>query len=469
MRNILIIGAGEAGKMTANEIISHHSIVDKFRITGFLDDDEKKTEVMGFPVLGPIHEAKQIIREKNIEEVIIAIPSASSSTIRRILKEITPTSAKIKIVPGIYEIISGDVSFRQIRDFKPEDLLGREEVGFDTEKLQSYYRDKTVLVTGGGGSIGSEILTQLLKLPVKSIIAYGHGENSIHLLIDKLSSDNRFQYVIGDIRDTQKLHVEIERLKPDILFHAAAHKHVPLMEQFPDEAVKNNVIGSYQVAKAAINGGVSRFIFISTDKAVDPVSIMGATKRIAEKITLSLNQQQTLTKFSVVRFGNVLGSRGSVVNIFRKQIQRGGPVTITHPEMERYWMSIREAARLVIKSAQIDHVPICILDMGKPVKIIDIAKNMIRLAGYEETQIPITYTGIRPGEKITECLHYNNETLLDSEYKKIFLSHDESQPFSAEDIDKLINEMRTAADENRKALIKQLIKKYVPEYGDSNE
>lgn len=464
MRNVLIIGAGDAGKMTAHEIQNHPVAAQKYRIIGFLDDDPDKKEVLGLSVIGRIADAKRVVADHGVDELIIAIPSADGETVRKILFEVTPTEARIKIVPGLFEIIEGDVSYRQIRDFEPSDLLGREEVGFDTGRLKSFYEKKTVLVTGGGGSIGSEIVTQLLSLPVKKVIAYGHGENSIFQLIEQFGTEPRFGYVIGDIRDDAKLRTEMAFHRPDIVFHAAAHKHVPLMEEFPDEAVKNNVIGTYRVAHTAINTHVSRLVMISTDKAVQPASVMGATKRIAERIVLSLNRLQGGTRLSVVRFGNVLGSRGSVVNLFKKQIERGGPVTVTDPDMERYWMSIREAARLVIKSAQIDHAPICVLDMGSPIRIDDLARNMIRLAGFDENEVPVTYTGIRPGEKLTERLHYPEETLMDSGYKKILLSQDNGGLLSAQDLETLLTDMDTVSNSTDPVKIKLAIAKYVPGY-----
>ncbi len=367
-------------------------------------------------------------------------------------------------MPGLIEIIEGDVSISQIREIEPSDLLGREEIGFDVDRISPHYEGRTVLVTGAGGSIGSEIILQLLELPVKTAVAFGHGENSIHSLMNRVRDRDRFQYVIGDIRDREKLARELGRFRPDMLFHAAAHKHVPLMEDYPDEAVKNNVLGTYRCAAAAVEAGVRQFILVSSDKAVNPSSVMGATKRIAERIVLSLNALQETTRFSLTRFGNVLGSRGSVLPIFREQITGGGPVTVTHPEVTRYFMSIREAARLVVKSATLKAGTIFVLDMGKPVRIMDLAREMIRFCGYTEEEIPIVVTGMRPGEKLHEEVLSQSESLAATAYEKLFISEENGKLPGRAELDEMVREFEEAAGRCDAAGIRSLIKRYVPEF-----
>ncbi|HPO49566.1 MAG TPA: nucleoside-diphosphate sugar epimerase/dehydratase, partial [Spirochaetota bacterium] len=400
----------------------------------------------------------------SINEAIIAIPSATKELINKILVALENTKVTIKIVPGFYEIIEGKVLYNQVRDIEPSDLLGREEVGFDLDKISTFYRDKVVFVTGAGGSIGSQIFFELFELPVKKVIAFGRGENSIHNLITKMGKDDRFSYVIGDVRDKKKLDRELERFSPDVVFHVAAHKHVPLMEEYPDEAVKNNIFGTYNLAESSIKNGVKKFIFVSTDKAVNPTSVMGATKRISEKIILSLNKRQDRTKFQLTRFGNVLGSRGSVIPIFKEQIEKGGPITITHKDMTRYFMSIREAARLVIKSASLETGKIFVLDMGSPVKIVELAKNLIKLYGYAEDEIPIVFSGIRPGEKLYEEILTKNEKLKKSLFEKLFISEENDLFFNEEEIGFILKEFSDVLETFDKEKIKLSLKKYVEEY-----
>ena len=337
--------------------------------------------------------------------------------------------------------------------------MGREEVGFDIDKISHYYKDKTIFVTGAGGSIGSQIFKELFELPVKNIVAFGHGENSIHNLIVKMGNDKRFRYVIGDIKDKDKIEYEIGRFKPDIIFHVA-HKHVPLMEDYPDEAVKNNILGTYNVAKASLINSVCKFVFVSTDKAVNPSSVMGATKRISEKIILSLNRDQDKTKFQLTRFGNVLGSRGSVIPIFKEQIEKGGPITVTHKDMTRFFMSLREAARLVIKSATIDTGKIFVLDMGKAVNIVELAKNLIKLYGYNEDEIPIIYTGIRAGEKLNEEIFSNKELLKESHFEKLFVSSEESLFYTNDEIEDMVRNFKNIVEKHNNFDIVALLKKY---------
>ena len=468
MKKVLIIGAGSAGQMVAREIQQKQGIASRYILIGFLDDNPESQLILGVPVHGTIGDAPAVIREMDIQEVIIAIPSAGKEVIQRIVGVLSRCDVTVKIVPGIFEIIEGTASISQVRAIEPSDLLGREEVGFDAGQIAPFYWDKTVLVTGAGGSIGSEILNQLLKLPVKKVTAFGHGETSIHNLIREYGNDPRFSYIIGDVRDESKLRFEFNRLRPEMVFHAAAHKHVPLMEDFPDESIKTNILGSYQAAKAAIEAGVSVFTMVSTDKAVNPASIMGACKRIAEKIVLSLSQTQKTTRFAVTRFGNVLGSRGSVIPVFQSQIEKGGPLTVTHPEITRFFMSIPEAAKLVIKSGTVSTGRIFVLDMGRPILIADLARALLKLSGRDEDEMPIVYTGLRKGEKMEEELSYSREKLAPSPFEKLSISSETMTYFNESELDTLIADFKKSAESYDPESIRQTIKKYLPEFrGDS--
>jgi FlaA1/EpsC-like NDP-sugar epimerase len=466
MKRVLIIGAGSAGQMVASEILNKKDISRKYTIAGFLDDRGDNSPVMGLPILGKIYDAPSVIMNNAIDEVIIAIPSAGKEVIQRILAVLSLTQTPVRIVPGIFEIIEGKVQYSQIRDIQPSDLLGREEVGLDLDRISPFYKGKTVLVTGAGGSIGREIFLHLLKLPIKRAVAFGHGENSIHSLIVSQSNDDRFEYCIGDIKDIQKLLHEFSRFKPDIVFHAAAHKHLPLMEEYPDEAVKTNIIGTYYTALASIQSGVRDFVFVSTDKAVNPSSVMGATKRVAEKIVLSFNEMQDVTRFCITRFGNVLGSRGSVIPVFTEQIEKGGPITITHPEITRYFMSIPEAARLVIKAATVPDGKIFVMDMGRPIRILDLAKNLLKIYGYSEQDIPIIFTGLRKGEKMHEELTYSRDALKISGYDRLFISGEDFKFLRRDDIKSMITELSESAENFNASSILPALRKYIPEYTD---
>lgn len=459
MKTVIVIGAGSAGQMIVHELLHNTKKKNKYSIVGYLDDNTALIGQLfeGVPVLGKINEAADFVQKYNADTIYVAVPSASSVQIRHILESLYTVKAKIKIIPGMIEIIEGSATSSQLRSIKPSDLLGREEVTFDIEKLSLYYKDKTVFITGAGGSIGSELLQQILCLPVRRIVAFGHGENSIHTLLQTVGSDSRFEYIIGDIRDRDKLMCEVQHVKPDIIFHAAAHKHVPLMEEYPDEAIKNNIIGTYNCCLAAIEGNVKKFVLISTDKAVKPSSVMGASKRIAEQIVLSMNGKESKTHFILTRFGNVLGSRGSVVPVFQRQIQAGGPVTVTHPEMTRFFMSVREAARLVIKAASLKNGNIFILDMGRPVKIIDLAKSMILLSGHTINEIPIKISGIRPGEKLTEEILSDAEELGKTEFEKLFISEEKNIFYEPDELELLIEDFLTVAQTYDKASIRKFI------------
>lgn len=445
MIKVLIIGAGVAGKILINQLKDKND----YQILGIVDDFSKEKNIENIPIVGKTKDVDKLIIKNNIDEIIIAIPSANQETINQIINKIK-TNIQIKIIPGIYEIIQNKYfEIKQIRQIQANDLLGREEIGLDINDINSYYRGKTILVTGGGGSIGSEIIEQILKLEVKKVIALGHGENSIFDLTQKYINDPRFEYIIGDTKDQKKIEYEFKKNKPDIIFHAAAHKHVFLMEKYPDEAIKNNIIGTYTCAIAAIKANVKQFILISTDKVVEPKSIMGLTKKHCEKIVQSLNQIQKETLFSIVRFGNVLGSRGSVVPLFQQQINNGGPLTLTNPNATRYFMSIKEASILVIKSAVLNSNNIFMLNMGKPLKILDLAKKMIKLSGKNTSQIEIKTIGLKPGEKVTEKLSENNELAQKTRFDKLYKL--ESKPNklfkSYQELEEYINKAKIITDQ----------------------
>lgn len=461
MKNLLIIGAGVAGTMVAKEITVHSATAKKYTLLGFLDDNLNIKEVDGIQVFGRIADALKVVDQHNIDEIIIAIPSANRETMDKIISKLVGVKARIRIVPGLFEIIEGDVSLNQIRDIEPADLLGREEVGFDTEEMDAYFKNKTVFVTGAGGSIGSEIVIQLLDLSVKKVIGLGRGENSIHNLIQKVGNDKRFEYIIGDIRDLDKLVFEMNKHKPRIIFHTAAHKHVPLMENYPDEAVKNNVFGTLNCIIASKLCRAERFVLVSTDKAVNPSSVMGASKRIAEYYTLSYEKIIEDTKFSLVRFGNVLASRGSVVPVFLEQIKKGGPVTVVHKDVSRYFMSIREAARLVIKSATINDGNIFMLDMGEPVKILNLAQKLIEMTGNSLDDIPIVFTGMRSGDKMGEELSYSKEDFAPTKYKKLLVSkYDGDIPNLIE----FMKDVQEAINMNDNERVVEILREYVSDY-----
>ncbi len=421
---VLIIGAGDAGAMIAREINYRYSGIKQ--LMGFIDDDlyKNKQRLFGVEVLGTRQDIKRIVNEHGIDEIIIAMPSAGGSIIQEIIYECKQTQCTLKILPGIYELIDGVVTVQQLRTLEVEDLLGRDAVKLDVEKISGYLKGKRVLVTGAGGSIGSELCRQIAKMSPGSLILLGKGENSIYEINNELRGKYKnlnMEPIIADVRDKGRIHAIFAEVKPQVVFHAAAHKHVPLMESQPMEAVRNNIFGTKTVAEAAERFGAETFVMISTDKAVNPTSVMGATKRIAELIIQNLSKMSD-TKFVVVRFGNVLGSRGSVIPLFKKQIAKGGPITITHPDMERYFMTIPEASQLVLQAGAIAKGgEVFVLDMGKPVKILDMACDLIELSGLEpHKDIKIEFSGLRPGEKLFEELLTAEEGITSTKHKKIF-------------------------------------------------
>lgn len=422
----MIIGAGEAGAMVIKELQYHSEL--KSDPVVIVDDSrlKQRASLNGVPVKGGRDRIKELAEQYDIDEIIVAIPSASRRQISEILQICKETKCRLKTLPGVYELIDGKVTIKQIRDVSIEDILGREEVKLDTEKIAGYLKDETILITGGGGSIGSELCRQIAVFGPKKLIIFDIYENNAYELQNELmhtyQSKLDFEIVIGSIRDKERLREVFRKYSPGVVFHAAAHKHVPLMEDNPAEAVKNNVFGTLNVAQCADEFGVKKFVLISTDKAVNPTNIMGATKRLAEMLVQSMNKVSR-TEYAAVRFGNVLESNGSVIPIFKKQIEQGGPVTVTHPEIIRYFMTIPEAAKLVVQAgAMAQGGEIFVLDMGEPVKIIDLARDLIRLSGFEpDIDIKIEYTGLRPGEKLYEELLLAEEGINKTIHEKIYV------------------------------------------------
>lgn len=424
-KRALIIGAGVTGTRVADQIILTKEL--DYTPIGFIDDDPKKRnlQILGIPVLGERADIKNVVSQNKITDIIIAMPSVHQSEIREIVNVCKKTKANVKILPPIEKVIKGQISFHEIRDINIKDLIGREFFQ-PTERLKEHLFNKCVLITGAGGSIGSELAMQVAQCEPKSLTLLGHGENSIFnigLRIKEKFPHVKTNLVITDIQDQHLIEQAFRQYRPHIVFHAAAHKHVPLMELNERAAVQNNIFGTKIVAQASDKFGVERFVLISTDKAVHPVNIMGMTKRIGEMIILYYSKESS-TKFSIVRFGNVLESRGSVIPIFKHQIESGGPVTVTHPDMVRYFMTIPEAVQLVLEAGALSEGgEVFVLDMGEPVKIEDLAKKLIRLYGYKPgVDIPIQYTGIRPGEKLNETLFYENEKVKPTPHPNIVIA-----------------------------------------------
>lgn len=425
-KRTLIIGAGSAGTMVVRQL-QHNKEADLYPIA-FVDDDrnKQKLEIYNVPVVGTTNHIQEIVEDNDIEHIIIAIPSLNRNQINEIFEKCRKTKAKTQIVPMLEDLLDGKVSVNEFRDVQVEDLLGREPIQLDDAGIGEKIADKTILVTGAGGSIGSEICRQVMKYKPAKIVLLGHGENSIY----NIEMEMRVTYKdtveitteIADIQDRHKIFEIMKKHQPYIVYHAAAHKHVPLMERNPEEAVKNNIFGTKNVAEAADTFKVNTFVMVSTDKAVNPTNVMGATKRFAEMLVQHMASVSTGTRFVAVRFGNVLGSRGSVIPLFKKQIQKGGPVTVTHPDMIRYFMTIPEASRLVIQAGTLARGgELFVLDMGDPVKIVDLAKNLITLSGYSIEEIGIEFTGLRPGEKMYEELLNEGEIHPEQIFPKIHI------------------------------------------------
>lgn len=426
----LIIGAGDAGQLLVGEILRYPE--NTYMPIGFIDDDPKKykAKIQGIKVFGGRSVIKKVVKDWDVDTIIISIPSAHPGVIKDFVDICSTTKAEIKIIPTIKEILDGDVSVSHLRKIEIQDLLGREPVKLDDTELKDLLKVQTVLVTGAGGSIGSELCLQLVKYDLKHIVLLGHGENSIFKisnLIREKYPQVSFSRIIADIKDKNSIDRVFEHFRPDLVFHAAAHKHVPLMEENLCEAILNNVYGTKVLVELSDKYKVKRFVNISTDKAVEPTSIMGTTKRLAE-LTVKYHNKTSETKYMTVRFGNVIGSRGSVIPIFQEQINQGGPITVTHSEMTRYFMTIPEAAQLVMQASILGQgSEIFVLDMGEPVNITELAKNMIKLSGYQENDIKIVFSGVREGEKLHEKLFMENELVSKTKHEKIMVSYADTE------------------------------------------
>lgn len=424
-KRVMIIGAGDAGSIIIKEL-KNHSELESIPVA-IIDADSSKhgRRINGVPIVGEKNDIVKVAAKSKIDEIIIAIPSATRRQIKEIVEECKKTRCKLKILPGVYELIDGSVTVNEVREVQIEDLLGRDEVKLNMDAIGSYLKNKVVLVTGGGGSIGSELCRQITKFKPKELHIVDIYENNAYELEHELRKKYKkldLHVHIASVRDRQRIQELFGLIQPNVVFHAAAHKHVPLMEANPKEAVKNNIIGTYNVATAADLVSANRFVLISTDKAVNPTNVMGATKRVCEMIIQAMNQRSN-TEYVAVRFGNVLGSNGSVIPLFKKQIAAGGPVTVTHKDIIRYFMTIPEAAQLVLQAgAMAKGGEIFVLDMGEPVKILTLAEDLIRLSGFEPYEdILINITGLRPGEKLYEELLMDEEGIQSTAHEKIFI------------------------------------------------
>ena len=421
----MLIGAGDAGRALAMEFLSSDYVKD--HLSCVIDDNPVKLNkrLCGVPIVGNRYDIPAMAKQYKISKIIFAIPSCPAKTRKEILDICTTTGCEVQMLPGIYQMVNGEVSVRKLRQVDPQDLLGRDPIQVNLEEIFGYIHGKTVLVTGGGGSIGSELCRQIAGAKPEMLIIFDIYENNAYDIQQELRRnfpELNLEVLIGSVRNTSRVDWVVGHYRPDLIFHAAAHKHVPLMEDSPNEAIKNNVFGTYKVASAAAKYGVRRFVLISTDKAVNPTNIMGASKRLCEMV-IQMMDRRSKTEFVAVRFGNVLGSNGSVIPLFKKQIAAGGPVTVTHPDIIRYFMTIPEAVSLVLQAGYYAKGgEIFILDMGEPVKIDTMARNMIRLSGYEpDVDIKVVYTGLRPGEKLYEELLMKEEGLQETANRLIHI------------------------------------------------
>ena len=470
LRRTMLIGAGEAGSTILNEFQT--SIHSRNNVVCIIDDDPSKVGqyLHGVRIVGTREAIPECARRYAVEDIVLAIPTASNRSKRELLTLCQKTGCHIKTLPALYQLANGDVSIQQIRNVQVEDLLGRDSVNVDLSHIDRYVRGKVVLVTGGGGSIGSELCRQLVRYQPKQLIIFDIYENNAYEIQQELRRNvPGFEPVvlIGSVRDRDRVNSVFETYHPDLVYHAAAHKHVPLMEDSPNEAIKNNVFGTLNVAQAADRYGASRFILVSTDKAVRPTNVMGASKRICEMI-IQMMDQHSETGFVAVRFGNVLGSNGSVIPLFKEQIEKGGPVTVTHKDIIRYFMTIPEAVSLILQAgAYAAGGEIFVLDMGDPVRIDDLARNMIRLSGFEpDVDIEVVYTGLRPGEKLYEELLLDEEGLEKTKNELIYIGHpiEFDETAFREGLESLREEAADNSDHIREA-----IKRMVPEYHEPEQ
>ncbi|MBN6204698.1 nucleoside-diphosphate sugar epimerase/dehydratase [Staphylococcus saprophyticus] len=452
-KSTLVVGAGQGGSMLIRQMLRSHDM--RMQPVLAVDDDKNKQKITiteRVKVQGYIKDIPDLVKKFRIKKIIIAIPTLSQKRLNEINEICNIEDVELFKMPNIEDVLSGKIEVNQLKKVEVEDLLGRDPVELDMALISNELTNKTILVTGAGGSIGSEICRQVCKFEPETIILLGHGENSIYLVHQELSKEFgdriKFVPVIADVQNKNRILQVMEKYKPYAVYHAAAHKHVPLMEFNPLEAVKNNILGTKNTAESAKEVNVNKFVMISTDKAVNPPNVMGATKRVAEMVVQSLNDKSSLTSFVAVRFGNVLGSRGSVIPLFKKQIEAGGPVTVTHPKMTRYFMTIPEASRLVLQAGALAQGgEVFVLDMGKPVKIVDLAKNLIHLSGKKEEDIGIEFSGIRPGEKLFEELLNEKEIHPEQVYEKIYRGKVNLE--SKNDLYNFINEIVNDFDKER--------------------
>ncbi len=465
---VLVVGAGNAGEQLVRDMLRTPK-AGLYPI-GFIDDDPAKrgVSIHGVKVLGNRYDIPKIVKRYKVDEIIIAMPSVPSHEIRSIVDIARECQIRsIKILPSLNDIFTRKVGISDIRDIKVEDLLGRDPVVIDTEAIESYIAGRTVLITGAGGSIGSELARQVTRFRPKCVVLLDQEETELFFIrreLRELAPDIEIAPIICDIRDHSKLERIFAKYLPEVVFHAAAYKHVPMMEENPDEAVKNNIIGTQAVAEVSIKFGAEKFVLISTDKAVNPTSIMGASKRVAEMLVIKLNERG-ITKFVAVRFGNVLGSRGSVIPIFQEQIRKGGPVTVTHPEVRRYFMTISEAVLLVLQAGSMGNGgEVFVLDMGEPVKIVDLARELIKLNGLEpDVDIPIIFTGLRPGEKLFEELLTAEEGSIATSHSKIYVAKINFD-YDTDKLFKKIEELEALADRGDNENIVRTLKELVPNF-----
>ncbi|QNO13392.1 polysaccharide biosynthesis protein [Alkalicella caledoniensis] len=464
---VMVIGGGKAGAVILNELFSAKEI--NKNPVAVIDDNICKVgcRIHGVPVVGTRKDIVKKAHELKVDEIIVALPSAQGKETKEILNICKQTKCKVRTLPGLYDIVDGKVDISYIRDVQIEDLLGRDPVSVDMKEITGYIQDQVVLVTGGGGSIGSELCRQILRFSPKQLILLDISENGAYEvqqeLIRKHLGNLNLEVIVASVRDRARLESLFAKYRPTIVFHAAAHKHVPLMEKSPTEAIKNNVFGTLNVAECADKFGSKRFVLISTDKAVNPTNIMGATKRLAEMIIQTMDKQSK-TEFVAVRFGNVLGSNGSVIPLFKQQIAEGGPITVTHPEINRYFMTIPEAVQLVIQSgAMAKGGEIFVLDMGEPVKIVDLATDLIKLSGLEpETDIKIEFSGLRPGEKLYEELLMAEEGLIQTEHSKIHIG--QPIPISKKELQQKLDALQAIIQTDENEQIRQTMEKIVTTY-----